>query len=139
VRTANRIPFKQAWPSLRCLIPAITSKKIGHIIIKVKANSSVLQGRRHGNGKELDGVPVEEGHGLVVEEDHAPHEGGEPEAGVAVGGVLADHDGVGHREQAHHRGVPQERHDGRVVDGPLRMKRTKEGERKTSWHEERDA
>jgi len=83
------------------------------------AVSLVLERRRHCHRKELDDVSVEKGHGLIVEEHHAPHERGKPEAGVAVWGVLADHDGVRHREEAHHGGVPQERHDGRVVDGTL--------------------
>eukprot|EP00961_Rhodomonas_salina_P278427 3761988-Rhodomonas_salina.1 len=41
--------------------------------------------------------------GLVAEVDDAPDVGGEPEGGELVLLVLADQDGVRHRQQPHHR------------------------------------
>eukprot|EP00619_Florenciella_sp_RCC1007_P011779 CAMPEP_0205924000 /NCGR_PEP_ID=MMETSP1325-20131115/16721_1 /ASSEMBLY_ACC=CAM_ASM_000708 /TAXON_ID=236786 /ORGANISM="Florenciella sp., Strain RCC1007" /LENGTH=128 /DNA_ID=CAMNT_0053292291 /DNA_START=123 /DNA_END=510 /DNA_ORIENTATION=+ len=76
--------------------------------------------RRDSNRKKLDGAAVVQGHQLILEEDHAPHERSEPEPGEVIGRVLSDDDRVRHWQQADHSGVHDEVHDCLLVHCGLR-------------------
>mmetsp|Transcript_11175 Transcript_11175/g.45261 ORF Transcript_11175/g.45261 Transcript_11175/m.45261 type:complete len:248 (-) Transcript_11175:148-891(-) len=72
-----------------------------------------------GDREQVDGRAVVQGQELVVEEDDAPHEGGEPERGEIVGLVLADDDRVRHGQEADHGRVLDEVEHGLLVEREL--------------------